>query len=341
MEIIVPAAGLSTRFPNMRPKYTLADYAGRMMFERAIQPFIGQYHITLGLLAENEQRYAIAEYVAKTYGDAVSVVILEHLTQGPADTVYQIIQQSGIHPQAEIFIKDCDSFFDHEIQSGNYVCVSSIRDHDVLKKIWAKSFVVANDQGIITSIIEKQVVSDKFCVGGYKFESAELYTSSYEKLLTAHVSEIFVSHVIETCLGAGGIFQVAPVTDYVDVGTAEDWWEYNDRAVVFCDIDGTIVRAQSRTESYADAIPLTENIRRVQQLATNGGLVVFTTARPVDRHQEIWQMLMNLGFENFQLITGLPNTKRILINDYNAANPYPRAIAVNVPRDSDTLSELI
>ena len=37
MEIILPAAGLSTRFPNMRPKFTLTDYKGMMMFERAIQ----------------------------------------------------------------------------------------------------------------------------------------------------------------------------------------------------------------------------------------------------------------------------------------------------------------
>ena len=34
MEIILPAAGLSTRFPNMRPKFTLTDYKGMMMFDR-------------------------------------------------------------------------------------------------------------------------------------------------------------------------------------------------------------------------------------------------------------------------------------------------------------------
>jgi 2-C-methyl-D-erythritol 4-phosphate cytidylyltransferase len=36
MEIIIPAAGLSTRFPNMRPKYTLTDYTGKMMIEKSI-----------------------------------------------------------------------------------------------------------------------------------------------------------------------------------------------------------------------------------------------------------------------------------------------------------------
>ena len=44
MEIILPG-GLSTRFPNMRPKFTLTDYKGMMMFERAIQYYIGKYNV--------------------------------------------------------------------------------------------------------------------------------------------------------------------------------------------------------------------------------------------------------------------------------------------------------
>jgi hypothetical protein len=52
-------------------------------------------------------------------------------------------------------------------------------------------------------------------------------------------------------------------------------------------------------------------------------------------------MLETLGFKDFQLITGLPNAKRILINDYNEANPFPRAIAVNIKRDSDNLGDYL
>ena len=40
MEIILPAAGLSTRFPNMRPKFTLTDYKGMICLR-------GRYNTTL------------------------------------------------------------------------------------------------------------------------------------------------------------------------------------------------------------------------------------------------------------------------------------------------------
>jgi 2-C-methyl-D-erythritol 4-phosphate cytidylyltransferase len=61
MEIIVPAAGLSSRFPNMRPKYTLTDYSGKLMLESAIQPFIGKYNITIGILKEHNEKYNIVD----------------------------------------------------------------------------------------------------------------------------------------------------------------------------------------------------------------------------------------------------------------------------------------
>jgi hypothetical protein len=340
MEIIMPAAGLSTRFPNMRPKYILADFQGKYMFERSLESFIGKHNITLGILKEHNDQYNTAEYIKNEYGDSIQVVILESRTTRPADTVYQILKQAELTTE-EFLIKDCDSFFDHDYQEGNYVCVSNIRDHEILKRLASKSFIVANDQGIITSIIEKQVVSDKFCVGGYKFESADMFLAAFEKLKDANIKEIFVSHIIEECLNDGAIFKESAVTNYVDVGTAEEWFEYNDKAVLFCDIDGTIINAQSRLEVGTTPIPLEKNIKRIKELIANGSQVIFTTARSSKSHAITEDMLTDLGFVDFKLISGLPNTKRVLINDYNAANPWPRAVAVNIKRDQDNLSDFI
>jgi hydroxymethylpyrimidine pyrophosphatase-like HAD family hydrolase len=340
MEIIMPAAGLSTRFPNMRPKYTLADFQGKLMFERSLESFIGKHNITIGILKEHNDQYHTAEYIKNEYGDAIQVVILDERTSGPADTVYQILKKTDLTTE-EFLIKDCDSFFDHEYQEGNYVCVSNIKDHEILKRLSSKSFIVANDQGIITSIIEKQVVSDKFCVGGYKFESANLFMSAFEKLKDAHVKEIFVSHIIEECLNNNVIFKESGVYNYVDVGTADDWFAYNDKAVIFCDIDGTIIKAQSRLEIGQPPVLLEQNIKAIKQLADTGSQIIFTTARHLNTHSITEQMLTDLGFVNFKLISGLSNAKRILINDYNDANPYPRAMAINIKRDQDNLKDFL
>jgi hypothetical protein len=340
MEVIVPAAGLSSRFPNMRPKYTLTDHTGLMMIERAIQYYIDKNRVTIGVLKAHSDAYSVLGYLKEKYGDAINAVIIPEQTNGPAHTVREILGRTNIDPDEPILIKDCDSFFSHEDIEGNYVCVSSIQKHEILKRLSSKSFVKANDQNIITDIIEKQVVSDMFCVGGYKFSSAKLYAAVYDELKYTK-GEVFVSHVIQKCLQEGEIFIAQEVDNYVDVGTAEDWLEYNDHAVIFCDIDGTIVEAQSREEFGTAPKPLKKNIQRVQDMVKQGSQLIFTTARPTERYDEIYQMLVDLGFADFQLLTGLKNVKRILINDYNAANPYPRAIAVNIPRDSDTIGDFI
>jgi len=349
MEIIVPAAGLSTRFPNMKPKYLLFGNNNKMMLHNAIEPFLNkhfdkEYSITIGILKEHDEKFHASEFIEYEYGSIpkIKVVIIDEPTKGPADTVAQIIKSSNIDLDSPIFIKDCDSFFNHQPTDGNYVCVSKVQDHDVLRKLSSKSFVNVNDQGIIQSIIEKKVVSDTFCVGGYKFESAKLFLENFEDINKQ--SELFVSDVIQRALFKDVIFTENKVTDYVDVGTHEDWLEYNNKPVIFCDIDGTVVVSQQRVgdNPYHElGIPLKKNVKILLEYQKKGACMVFTTARDSSVDEYTRATLDNLGFKDYKLISGLPNADRWLINDYAKVNPFPRAVAINLNRDTDDLENFL
>ena len=347
MEIIVPAAGLSSRFPQMKPKYLLYDYAHKNMVHRAIEPFLDEvfdgtilkkYNITIGILKEHADKHEAELFLKHEFGDRVNVVVLNQPTKGPADTVYQIIKKAKIKLDSEILVKDCDSFFDHEITEGNYVCVSNISEHEVLKKLASKSFVVSNENGIITNIVEKSVVSDTFCVGGYKFDSAKLFCDNYKQIEMEQ--EVFVSDVIQRCMYNGEIFTRKRVKKYIDVGTAEDWFEYNDKPVIFCDIDGTILVSQNKVgkNNYNDETqPLQENVDKLLECQKNGCQLIFTTARERNVEGRTRQQLEGLGFRFYTLIMNLQNSRRILINDFNPWTPYPRAEAINIERNTNEL----
>ena len=345
MEVIVPAAGLSTRFPNVKPKYLHFGYDNKMMLVKAVEPYIDKYDITVVLLKEHVEKYNAYEFVKGELPE-VNIVMVDEPTKGPADTVRIAIEHLLFLKDDidfQFLVKDCDSFFNHIPLSTNYVCVSNISSHETLNKLASKSFVKYNDQNIITDIIEKQVVSDSFCVGAYKFGSAEHYIHTYDKLKDRG-GELFVSHIIQDMLENGTLFNKVEVTDYVDVGTADDWHKYNDMPILFCDIDGTIIKAQSRygDNSYdKPAIPLAENVKRILEYHDKGCQVWFTTARPHTCREQTNKMLRGLGFINFQLITGLHNARRVLINDYNSSNPYPRAEAINIYRDHDNLKDFL
>ena len=168
-----------------------------------------------------------------------------------------------------------------------------------------------------------------------------LFKSTFEQLKTKNIKELFVSHIIQDCLNNNHVFIEKPVTNYVDVGTSEDWFEYNDKPVIFCDIDGTIVKSQAKGTYDQQPLALKGNVEVILNHQKNGSQIIFTTARPKKYDTRTREVLDSLGFKKYDLISGLQNAKRIIINDYNEANPHPRAIAINLKRDSDNLEDFI
>jgi bifunctional N-acetylglucosamine-1-phosphate-uridyltransferase/glucosamine-1-phosphate-acetyltransferase GlmU-like protein len=155
MEIIVPAAGLSSRFPNTRPKYSLFSYSGEIMLKKALEPFLKKHRINIGILKKHDDEFNLKSLIENEIKEDINIVIIEKETLGPADTVFQILEKSNIPDTSEILIKDCDSFFDFDYSVGNFICVARLCDQEVINKPASKSYVISNDQGIVTKIIEK------------------------------------------------------------------------------------------------------------------------------------------------------------------------------------------
>ena len=72
-------------------------------------------------------------------------MILNKLTKGPADTVFQILKKTKINSSKEILIKDCDTFFNRDDTKGNVISVVNIKDFNILKNLKGKSFVKINE----------------------------------------------------------------------------------------------------------------------------------------------------------------------------------------------------
>ncbi len=339
MEIIIPCAGMSSRFPNLRPKYLLTDYKGLMMVENSAKQFIGKYNVTLVILETHDKQFNASQKLKEVFGDNINIIILPEITSGPAETVYKALKIAGIDEESPIFIKDCDSYFDCTIEPGNNVYVSDLKDNPHMHNTAGKSYTLSNNQGIITSIVEKQIVSSSFCVGGYQFGTARDFIKSFEALYSNSRSEIYVSNVIDYLILNGAIFIEQYVTNFIDIGTAPEWFEYNNRPTYFCDIDGTIIK--STMNYYEPYIPLTNNINKLKSEMARGCKIIFCTARGKQYKNLTMNMLDELGFGDCDLIMEVHHSKRVVINDYANSNPYPTAIAVNIARDSDNLGDFI
>ena len=308
---------------------------GRMMIEHAAEQWLGEDTIFIPILREHAKYYNAEHALNKAFGDAVQVVILDHETTGPADTVYQIA--ININDQEPLFIQDCDAHFKFDrVNAANYICTVDLRNNLQVQNVAAKSFVIANEQNIITNIVEKSVVSNHIVVGGYCFNNAGEYCDAFESL--NQDDERFVSHVVKKLLETE-VFVSVEVDDYVDVGTAKEWHELKRKyPVVFCDLDGTLINHQSEyfyPSIEEDIVGIPNAVKKLKQMHDDGAYFMFVSSRPGYTEEKVREFLIDTGFVNFNVMLDVPHGERILINDYSNSNPYPSATAINVPRNSD------
>jgi dTDP-glucose pyrophosphorylase len=345
MEVIIPCAGFSTRFPKMRPKYLLADYLNRRMIELSAAPYLSNHRVHAVILKQHDELHGVSRIMHEIFGDQLHLVILDEPTSGPAETIRKALDLIGMSNHAPFLVHDCDSIFDHDhLGSGNEIMVSSLTDHTELRTPSNKSYVSINDQGIVVSVMEKKIISDLFCVGGYQFISAGSYRRAYDCIKDSRLGEIYVSSVIDQMISAGEVFTTRTVNGFVDLGTKEDWMKFNDRPTIFCDIDGTIICNQSPYGDNNYSTPprvLANNVQALLRSEARGCQLIFTTSRSSKWKSETDSMLRELGFNSYQLIMDLHHSRRILINDHAPTNPYPSAVAINIKRDDDCLDQLL
>jgi dTDP-glucose pyrophosphorylase len=340
MVIIFPCAGQSSRFPGTRPKYLLTDYSGQLMVQRAASNLAG--HKNFVILREHVEKYDAENILNDCFaGTDYSITILEKPTNGPAETVYLALKRLGVNES--FLVRDCDSFFDFDPIEGNTIYTSRLADNPRLRNVSQLGYVIKNEQDIVLSVIEKSVVSDTFCVGGYQFENMIDYMNAYEEIKSA--KEVFISDIIQFMINQKIIFQSQNVSNYINVGILESWLEYNDRPTIFCDIDGVLVKNQGSLgkNSYdkAQYIPIEQNVARLKECLNRGSQIVFVTARPYKFLSVTKKMLNELGFENCLLIMNLNHARRILVNDFAPSNPYPSATAINIQRNDDNLKDFL
>lgn len=343
MEIIVPCAGRSSRFPDMRPKYLLSDYKRDLMIDGAIRGLLDQHHVTVTILKEHDDKYDSRTILKECFGDRIDIVVLEKPTSSPAETVVETL--SRMKPfEGPFLVRDCDSFFKMDLSDGNAVYTSQLSANPYLRNVSSLGYVISNEQSVVIKLVEKRVVSDSFCAGAYQFAGTAKFLEAYAALKDQG-GELFLSNIIDYLIMSGEIFSERQVADYVNVGTADAWYDYNDRPTIFCDIDGTIVDNQSAYGATRydkqTFVPIQKNIDILKSYRAKGALIVFITARSKRYFDATREMLDKLGFAGCDVIMELHHSKRILVNDFAPSNPYPVSIAINLERGTDSLGKYL
>lgn len=340
MQVVIPCAGRSSRYPWTRPKFLLTMPDGRLMFEWAAEKYVNDHKVRFVITEQHAEEYDAEYAIRHVYGNNsnVEIVVLKEFTSGPAETAYMALKDLVDTP---VVIQDCDSFFDYEIGSGdNFVCYIRLTDYSDIDYVASKGFVVINEEeDSLRNIVEKKVISENICVGAYGFRSSSEFCKTFEKLNADNRIEIFVSHIVKQLLLDKEIFITKHARNYFDLGTYESYVKVrNNHATYFVDLDGVVFLNQSEhfSNNYDNEPRLIRSaVEYFLKKQEKGAKFIFTTSRPSQYSKITDQALSNAGFKNFTVIYDLPSSPRILVNDVSKTNPFPSATAINAPRDSE------
>ena len=344
--LLLPCAGRSSRYPGVRPKWmlTLPDGDLALMRAAASVPTGACERVVIAVRADHEASYGCRAVLARAFPGA-EVVVLEHDTRGPADTVAQMIRRAGIG--GAIAVKDADSFFDAgALPEGSFVSVIDVRTAPQMSSVGGKSFAIIDDNGLIVEMVEKSLASNFVSVGLYGFADAALFLDRFAATASeSDGAEIFVSHVFNRAIADGAAVMPHSVQNLVDVGTLEDWRRYvRARGTIVCDLDGVVFESRSKYfPPYWDEAeaPIADNVAALLEWQAKGAQFIFMTARPEAYRAKTEAALAAQGLRVHALVMDCRHGRRILVNDHAPSNPYPAAVGVSVERNAPALGQYL
>ena len=342
--LIVPCAGKSNRFPNMKPKWMLTHPDGELMIEKAIKGINTDVfdRIIITIVEPHNKEYEAGLILRQVFKNnkKIEICLLDDFTSSASETVYLTLTKMKV--EGAFAVKDADNYVNVNLPANleNSIACYDLHKHTEVSNIPGKSFIIVNEQNIIEDIIEKRVVSNFICLGLYSFNNVEIFKKGYKELLDKNISgEIYISHVISYLLSTKKyIFTAIYAEGYEDWGTLIEWNEVQKNyRTYFVDVDGILMKncgkyGSKNWSNNEEIIP--ENIEQIRKLQEKGGQIIITTSRSEEYRKDLEKILLTNGIKPYSILMGLNHSARVVINDFAPTNPYPSAIAITLPRNN-------
>ena len=345
--LLVTAAGLSSRFEGLKPKWMLTHPKGNWMIVEALKnlDFDNIDKVYLGFLAEHVEKYNCRDAIDLCLTelgiiDKAEVVLLDSRTENQPHTVYEVIKKADI--QGQVVIKEVDNRFKYNVEDGNFMCYYDLNKTTSINPS-NKSYITIGEDGYISGLVEKKVISNTFGCGSYSFENSEDYCEYFEKMSTN--KNLYLSDIIKKMIDDGFKFKPVMVSEYMDWGTKEDWFNYvRQYKTLFVDVDGTLVKSSGKytPPHWGETEAIKENVEFLNNLYDTGKVyIILTTARPSSARDVTVEQMKREGIKYDNIIFDLFHANRTLINDYGTSSPYPTCDAVNIVRNSNELERFL
>lgn len=231
MNILIPMAGLGTRFPNHKLPKPLIDVNGMPMIQAALKTIglIGNY---IFIVRKNHITDFKIDKVLKNICDC-EILTVDEITNGPACTA--LLAKELINNNEPLIIANCDQIMKWDSEVFQSFCLNYPNDgflvtyHSNTEK---NSYVRLGYDGLVKEVKEKEVISNVSTNGIHFWKKGKYFVDSTEEMIslneTAPNGEFYIAPSYNQMIKHKmkiGIFHI-PNSQHWAIGTEEDLGNY-------------------------------------------------------------------------------------------------------------------
>lgn len=226
LNILIPMAGAGSRFQKAGynlPK-PLIDVKGKPMIQHVVENIGLEGKYIFIVQKEHYEKYSL-KYILKLIKPDCEIIITDGLTEGAACTT--LLAEEYINKNEPLIIANSDQWVDWSPEHfWDYVtrrnCDGAILNFisDSPKHSYSKI-----EDGYITEVAEKKVISNHATVGIYYWKSGEEYVNCAKQMINKnirHNNEFYVCPVYNQLIEKGGVVLPYAIPQMMGMGTPEE-----------------------------------------------------------------------------------------------------------------------
>ena len=215
LEIVVPMAGRGSRFATVgyqQPK-PLIPVKGVPMIQLVIDNLTPSQPHTFTFICQREHldRYGLAGHL-KAWAPGCRVIGIDRVTEGAACTV--LLAREHIDSDRPLMIANCDQYIDADIDA--YLAEMDAKSLDGLIMTMTAdhpkwSYVGFDAGGRVSTVVEKQVISDQATVGIYNFRRGREFVAAADRMIERNLrvnNEFYVAPTYNQLIEDGALIGV-------------------------------------------------------------------------------------------------------------------------------------
>jgi HAD superfamily hydrolase (TIGR01509 family) len=227
MNILIPMAGAGSRFSSAGYTFPkpLIDVHGKPMIHAVVENLnIDATYIYI-VQKSHYEKYNL-QNVLNVITPNCKIVQVDGITEGAACTT--LLAKEFIDSDEQLLIANSDQWIQWDSSDFMYSMQGGLVDGGVVtfKNTHPKwSYVSINDNGAITEIREKEVISDDATVGIYHWKKGSDYVKYAEQMISKNIrvnNEFYVAPVYNEAISDGKLIKPYVVEKMYGIGTPED-----------------------------------------------------------------------------------------------------------------------